>query len=104
MRNVSRRSMDLIEWLMHAYERANPVCDGDENMRHLFDDYQWPRLRGVLIKHGIVTVDRRSASGPAKEFLRRQFPPDKIMSGANRTSDVPSQIRRFWDDLEASSI
>jgi len=104
MRNVSRRSMDLIEWLMHAYERANPVCDGDENMRHLFDDYQWPRLRGVLIKHGIVTIDRRSASGPAKEFLRRQFPPDKIMSGANRASDVPSQIRRFWDDLESSSI
>ena len=104
MRNVSRRSMDLIEWLMHAYERANPVCDGDENMRHLFDDYQWPRLRGVLIKHGIVTIDRRSASGPAKEFLRRQFPPDKIMSGANKASDVPSQIRRFWDDLESSSI
>lgn len=103
-RNVSDRSMELLEWLMHAYERANPVCDGDDNMHLLFDDYQWPRLRRILIKHGIVTVDRRSASGPAKEFLRRKFPPDKIMSGANKTSDVPPQIRRFWDDLEASSI
>ena len=103
-RNVSDRSMELLEWLMHAYERANPVCDGDDNMRHLFDDYQWPELRRILIKHGIVTVDRRSASGPAKEFLRRKFPPDKIMSGANKTSNVPPQIRRFWDDLEASSI
>ena len=103
-RNVSDRSMELLEWLMHAYERANPVCDGDDNMRHLFDDYQWPELRRILIKHGIVTVDRRAASGPAKEFLRRKFLPDKIMSGANKTSDVPPQIRRFWDDLEASSI
>ena len=103
-RNVSDRSMELLEWLMHTYERANPVCDGDDNMRLLFDDYQWPELRRILIKHGIVTVDRRSASGPAKEFLRRKFPPDKIMSGANKTSDVPPQIRRFWDDLEASSI
>ena len=104
MRNVSDRSMELIDWLMHAYERANPVCDGDDNMRHLFQDPLWRRLRRLLIEHGIVTIDRRSASGPAKEFLRRQFPPEKIMSGANRASDVPPQIRRFWNDLEASSI
>ena len=103
-RNVSDRSMELLDWLMHAYERANPVSDGDHNMRHLFDDYQWPRLRRILIKHGIVKVDRRSASGPAREFLRRQFPPDKIMSGANKASDVPLQIQRFWDALEDSSI
>ena len=103
-RNVSDQAMELIERLMHAYERVNPVCDGDDNLRHLFEDRQWRRLRKTLIKHGIVTVDRRSASGSAKEFLRRQFPPDKIMSGANRASDVPPQIRRFWDDLESSSI
>ena len=101
-RNVPDYYMELLEWLMHAYERANPVCDGDHNMRHLFDDYQWPRLRRILIKYGIVKVDRRSASGPAKEFLRRQFPPEKIMSGANKASDVPLQIRRFWDALEDS--
>ena len=102
-RNVSDQSMKLLERLMHAYERANPVCDGD-NMRHLFGDSRWPKLRRILIKHGIVTVDRKAASGNAKEFLRKQFPPDQIMSGASKASDAPPQIMRFWDALEDASI
>lgn len=103
-RTVSSDTMELMERLMHAYERANPVCDGDDHLRGLFQDYRWGKLRKLLIGHGIVKIDRKSASGPPKEFLRRQFMPEQIMSGATRASGAPPQIVRFWDDLEAASI
>ena len=103
-RSVSSDTKELIEQLMHAYERANPVCDGDDHLRGLFRNERWGKLRKMLIEHGIVKVDPKSASGPRKEFLRRLFLPEQIMSGASRTSGAPRQIARFWDDLEKGEI
>ena len=103
-RNVSSDTMVLMERLMHAYDRANPVGDGDDHLSDVFRDYRWRKLRKLLIEHGIVKIDRKSASGSPKEFLRRLFLPEQIMSGASRASDAPPQIVHFWDDLESASI
>ena len=103
-RHVSSATMELLERLMRAYERTNPVCDGDDTLRNLFQDKRWSKLRKILIEHGVVRVDKRSASGHPKEFLRRQFPPDEIMRGAIKVSTVRPQIAQFWDALEAAAI
>ena len=91
----------LLERLMRAYERANPVCVDDENLKRLFGDPQWSVLRKHLIDNGIVKSEVRATSGPSKEFLRRRFLSDEIMAAESRTSGVKPQIVRFWDSLEA---
>ena len=94
-RDVSSDTMELIQRLMYAYDRANPVCEDDDGLRDLFRDYRWGKLRGILIEHGIVKIDQRPAPSAPKEFLRRLFLPEQIMSGASRASDAPPQIVHF---------
>ena len=104
MRNVAPVWLDLLERMIRAYQKANPICDGDQNLRHLFEDSRWPVLRDLLIEHGIVNLENRPASGRPKEFLRRRFSPDEIMSGASKTGNAKPQIVRFWDALEAKHL
>ena len=103
--DVPNEFIDLLEKLTRAYNRANPICiSGDEpNLRKLFNAPQWPALQTLLKKHGIVKQEQRESSGRRKEFLRSQFPPVEIMSGARKSGNVDPQIARFWDALEAEA-
>ena len=103
-RHVSNGTLELLERLMRAYERANPICESDDHLQGLFQKKPWPKLRKMLVEHGVVRLDRRQGSGHSKVFLRRQFPPDEIMKGASKASAVQPQIARFWDAIEAASI
>ena len=100
IRRVPRDLRALLDRLIHAYEKANPLCDGDQHLQDLFGASKWPELRRLLLRHGVVKLDSRSASGRPKEFLRRRFASHEIMKGENRASHVEPQIARFWDDLE----
>ena len=100
MRHVPHELRALLDRLVHAYEKANPLCDGDQNLQGLFGAREWPALRRLLLQHGIVKLDSRQASGRSKEFLRRRFSLHELMKGKNRTSRVKPQIARFWDALE----
>jgi hypothetical protein len=102
-RVVSDKYMRLLEKLIRVYRRSNPVCTADDNLHSLFGDASWPFIQHLLVRHGITTVETRSTSGKAKDFLRRQFLPEEIMAGADRAASVPSQVRTFWNDLEAES-
>ena len=103
-RDVSAELLELLQRLMRAYERANPVCEGDQHLSKLFGNPHWSALRGLLVEHGIVKRESRPTSGRSKEFLRRQFSPDAIMSGADRTYHNEPRIARFWDALETTSL
>ena len=72
---------ELIERLMRAYRRANPICTADNNLRNLFRHPRWSELHAALIKHGVVTEETRGTGGRSKQFLRRQFLPEQIMAG-----------------------
>ena len=100
MRHVPRDLRDLLDTLVHAYEKANPLCDGDQNLQNLFGAHEWRALRHLLLRHGIVKLESRAARGRPKEFLRRRFALHEIMKGESRASRVEPQIARFWDALE----
>ena len=100
-REVPSGLRTLLDRLIRAYERTNPVCMGDERLKGLLDDPQWTVLRKHLIEHGVVKSETRATSGPRKEFLRRQFLSADIMAGESRAGNVQPQIARFWDSLEA---
>jgi len=103
IRNVSEEMLELLEKLMRIYGRANPVCVDDDTLQRLFGDPRWPKLRELLVEHGIVKPENRPTSGSSKEFLRRQFSPDEIMSGVRKTERIEPQIARFWNALETVS-
>ena len=100
MRQVPHDLRALLDRLIHAYEKANPLCDGDQNLRDLFGAREWPALQRLLLRHGIVKLDSRPAGGRPKKFLRRRFSLHEIMKGENRASHLEPQIARFWDALE----
>ena len=102
-RRVSQEYRELLERLIRAYRRSNPVCVGDDNLRNIFRNRRWAKLQQVLVKHDIVRVEPRRTGGRPKDFLRRRFLPAQIMAGMDVRADVDSRIREFWEDLEELS-
>ena len=104
--NAPKRTSDntslLMDKLMRAYRRANPICESDDNLKTLFQDPAWPAVREALLRHGIVTKESRAAGGGKKTFLRRQFLPEQIMAGIGGRKDVDAQVVDFWNELAAS--
>ena len=90
---------ELVERLMRAYRRANPICMEDPHLKALFGDVLWPDLQAALVSNGIVTVQTRGTGGPKKTFLRRQFLPEQIMAGVGGRQDIDARIAGFWRDL-----
>jgi len=100
IRAIRRDLVEMVERLMRAYNRSNPVCTADDYQRALFRDRDWPNLEKALIQFGVVSLEHRATGGPPKDFLRRQFLPEQIMAGVSRHALVPGQVRAFWDYLE----
>ena len=68
IRNVPDELLELLQKLMRAYERANPLCESDDTRQRLFGDPHWSALRDLLIEHGIVKRESRQTRGSAKQF------------------------------------
>ncbi len=100
MRPIRQEVLGIVERLMRAYNRTNPVCTADDNLKSLFGNQLWPQVQRALQEFRIVSLEHRGTGGPPKDFLRRQFLPDQIMKGVNRTVDVPPEIREFWSFME----
>ena len=100
-RKIAIDVMELVNGLMRAYRRANPVCEADPLLQAVFRHDGWPSLRALLVEHGLVKEENRPSGGAPKTFLRRRFLPEKLMAGASRRACADAAIANFWDDLEA---
>ena len=102
-RQVSTEYIMLLEQLMRAYRRANPVCKDDPNLNRIFANPHWSRIERLLVEHGVVEREYRSTKGKPKDFLRRRFLPEQIMSGLSEHTDTDARIRAFWRALALES-
>lgn len=102
-REISDGTMELLNKLMRAYGRANPVCEADPDLKVVFNDPAWPMIEGLLIEHGLIKEENRQAGGSPKRFFRRRFLPENLMGGASKSGSPDSSIARFWDDLESKN-
>ena len=100
---VSEDDMRLLERLMRAYRRANPVCMADPNLKEIFTDPGWNTIEHLLVEHDIVKKESRRTSGKPKKFLRRRFRPEQIMAGLYEHTPADPQIRAFWRALALES-
>ena len=101
--NISGAYINVLEKLMRAYGRANPVYRGDDTLTGIFCDPAWDTLEKLLIEHRLIKSQLRQTSGLRKEFFRRQFSPREFMAGVNRNTNVDQRIREFWQALEKHS-
>ena len=97
---VDPEVVELLERLLRAYRRANPVCLQDEALGKLVSHPEWEGLKARLLEYGIVKRDRREIGGERKEFLRRRFRPDQIMAGRLGGGAADPRVRKFWRSLE----
>lgn len=96
--------VDLVERLVRAYRRANPVCTEDPALAGLLGDPKWAVVERLLVEHEIVTKEHRATSGRPKTFLRRRVKPEQLMSGRNGgVNGVPRIVRSFWRALESET-
>ena len=100
---VAQDYVVLIDELLRAYSRANPVCKGDPYLRFVFEDPDWGLIERLLVEHGLITRETRATSGNSKEFLRRRFRPEQVMAGLTGRTDADPQVRSFWEALALKS-
>ena len=100
---VSQDYVALMDELLRAYSRANPLCKGDPNLRSVFEDPEWGLIERLLIEHELVKKETRATSGQSKEFLRRRFRAEQIMAGLTGRTDTDPRVRSFWRALALKS-
>ena len=103
VRCVPEEYLKLLDRLMRAYRRANPICMDDDHLTNLFRDSKWNSLERMLVDHDLVKKEHRQKGGKRSIFLRRQFLPNVFMSGQDEKAGVDERIRGFWKALEQGS-
>ena len=99
-RNIPVQYIEVLERLMRAYGRSNPVCKGDDNLSGIFQNSAWEVVEKLLVDQELVVSEIRRAGGPRKTFFRRRFSTKQFMAGVNRNSKVDRRIQEFWQALE----
>lgn len=101
--SVSPEYVKLIQRLMSAYRRANPIFVDDRRLAAIFNDSRWPILRHLLIEHGLIEREDRHPGGRPREVYRRRFLAEDLILGLSGEARVDQRIRNFWRSLEAES-
>lgn len=102
-RSIPAKYIKVLERLMRAYGRANPVCKDDDNLARIFNNPMWEDIEKLLVEHDLVVSELRPTGGPAKSFLRRRFATKQLMAGMNRDASVDRKIWEFWQALESAT-
>ncbi|MCP4676293.1 MAG: NACHT domain-containing protein [Deltaproteobacteria bacterium] len=89
----------LLQRLAQVYRRTNLVCLQDENLRGIFRDKHWRVLRAMLTTHGILSEERREASGNPKTFLRPQVRMKDLMKYELNLELPDNNFGAFWNEL-----
>ena len=102
-RSIPAEYIKVLERLMRAYGRANPVCKDDYNLTAIFNNPVWKDVEKLLVEYELVVSELRHPGGSAKIFLRRRFSTKQLMAGMNRNARVDRKIWEFWQALESAT-
>lgn len=97
--SVDPETLAVLDRLVRAYMRSNPICLSDDNLRSLFRHSRWPAVEEALLRHGLITEEHRATGGRPKRFLRRQFLPEQLLAARDLGADASSALRTFWLEL-----
>jgi len=102
--SYSKEAEVLIQLLHHvarAYRRTNILYQADGYLHQIFESKFWPDLRRLLLRHGIVSEEVRSASGPKGIAYRLRVNVDELLTGQTARDLPPGAVSEMWRDLRS---
>ncbi|WP_433006257.1 hypothetical protein [Kribbella sp. CA-294648] len=101
LRAIPDEILTILEELVGVYSRTNFFTEADETgpILRLTSNWDWPKVRELMVKNGVMVKEKRQASG-RKEFLRIRLNPALLLIGRDRRAEVPDSVRSLWVDLE----
>ena len=69
---------------------------------HIESKTDWPFVKKMLVKHGLLIEKQPQQKGPPEVFLRLTLPPDVLLQGrvtALVTKSNETKIDQFWHEL-----
>lgn len=100
---IPLRYVQVLERLMGAYRRANPVCADDIHLGKFFSTPEWATLESLLVEHKLVVKETGHPGGAPITLFRRRFAADQLMSGLNGDLSGEHRVDGFWRALEAKA-
>ena len=95
--------VQVLERLMAAYRRANPVCADDDRLGKIFSAPEWGTLENLLIKHKLIVKETGHPGGAPITLFRRRFIAEQLMSGLNGDLSGDRRVDGFWRALAAEA-
>ena len=102
--SYSKEAQVLIQLLHHvarAYRRTNIMYQADAHLHPIFDSKFWPQLRRLLLQHGIVSEEVRSAKGSKGVAYRLRVNVDELLTGQTARDLPAGAISDMWRDLRS---
>lgn len=95
--------VQVLERLMAAYRRANPVCADDDRLGKIFSAPEWGTLENLLIGHKLIVQETGHPGGAPITLFRRRFIAEQLMSGLNGNLSGDRRVDGFWRALVAEA-
>ncbi len=95
--------VQVLERLMAAYRRANPVCADDDRLGKIFSAPEWGTLENLLIGHKLIVKETGHPGGAPITLFRRRFIAEQLMSGLNGDLSGDRRVDGFWRALAAEA-
>lgn len=100
---IPLRYVEVLERLMGAYRRANPVCADDVHLGKIFSAPEWGTLENLLIGHKLIVKETGHPGGAPITLFRRRFIAEQLMSGLNGDLSGDRRVDGFWRALAAEA-
>ncbi len=96
---AQKERIELLARFLHKMERRFYVSESDLAKFSTTRSPQWPNLRHMLEKHGLLTKQSVRRAGPHEPLLRLSHPPKIIRAGEDTRERSRPDVTAFWGDL-----
>ena len=99
IRPVNPNIVRIMDRLMRAFRRSNPISTADRQVRRIITDRDWEGLLEALIRHRIVEQIHRPIKRRQIVYYRCRLPASQVMMGQAQSGEVMPEVAEFWRSL-----
>ena len=99
LRSVSPNIRRMMDKLMRAFRRSNPISTSDQRLQSIIRDPDWKDLLDKLTKHRIIEQVDRPVKNKRTKFFRCRLPPSEVMRGQTRSDATSPLVADLWRSL-----
>ena len=94
--------VDLLLLLVRVLDRFYHITEEDLRKRKAFESREWPELKKLLMRTGVLEEYHIQKSGRPVPLMRLTVPPELVRKGEiSQGQEIPSAVRDLWNRLRA---